>query len=79
VINSPWGVLASHEGRHADGHPVRPLYWLANYLARSGTPLLAGMIVTTGSYCGALDVPIDTPLTFLYGDLGSLSATLSRG
>ena len=79
VINSPWGVLASHEGRHADGHPVRPLYWLANYLARGGTPLLAGTIVTTGSYCGALDVPIDTPLTFSYGDLGSLSATLSRG
>ena len=78
VIDSPSGVLASHEGKHADGHPVRPLYWLANYLAKSGTPLRAGMIVTTGSYCGALDVPIDTPLTFAYGDLGTLSATLTR-
>jgi 2-keto-4-pentenoate hydratase len=54
------------------------LYWLANYLAKDGTPLRAGMIVTTGSYCGALDVPIDTPLTFKYGDLGSLSVTLNR-
>jgi len=78
VINSPSGVLVSHEGKHADGHPVRPLYWLANYLAKDGTPLRAGMIVTTGSYCGALDVPIDTPLTFKYGDLGSLSVTLNR-
>jgi 2-keto-4-pentenoate hydratase len=78
VINSPSAVLASHEGKHADGHPVRPLYWLANYLAKGGTPLRAGMIVTTGSYCGALDVPIDTALTFAYGDLGSLSATLNR-
>ena len=77
VIASPSGVLASHEGKHADGHPVRPLYWLANYLADVGTPLRTGMMVTTGSYCGAVDVPTDTPLTFAYGDLGMLSATLS--
>jgi 2-keto-4-pentenoate hydratase len=78
VIDSPAGVLATHQGKHADGHPLRPLYWLANYLAMGGTPLRAGMIVTTGSYCGAVDVPIDTPLTFAYGDLGTLSATLTR-
>ena len=78
VIDSSSGVLASHEGKHADGHPVRPLYWLANYLAVGGTPLRTGMIVTTGSYCGAVDVPIDTPLIFAYGDLGTLSATLTR-
>ena len=78
VIDSPSGVFASHEGKHADGHPVRPLYWLASYLATGGTPLRAGMIVTTGSYCGAIDVPIGTPLRFAYGDLGSLSATLNR-
>ena len=78
VIESPSGVLATHEGKHADGHPVRPLYWLANYLATAGTPLRAGMIVTTGSYCGVVDVPIDTPLSFAYGDIGTLSATLIR-
>ena len=78
VISSPSGVLASHDGKHADGHPVRPLYWLANYLAKDDTALRAGMIVTTGSYCGALDVPIDTSLTFAYGDLGLLSVTLTR-
>jgi len=71
-------TLMAKEGKHPDGHPLRPLYWLANYLAKDGTPLRAGMIVTTGSYCGALDVPIDTPLTFKYGDLGSLSVTLNR-
>jgi hypothetical protein len=55
---------------------LRPLYWLANYLAMGGTPLRAGMIVTTGSYCGAVNVPIDTPLTFAYGDLGTLSRVI---
>jgi 2-keto-4-pentenoate hydratase len=78
VIDSAAGVLAAHEGKHADGHPARPLYWLANYLASCGTPLRAGMIVTTGSYCGAVDVPLDTPLKVAYGNLGTLSATLTR-
>ena len=60
------------DGKHPDGHPLRPLYWLANYLAQRGDPLRAGMIVTTGSYCGVVDVPLDVPLTVVYGDLGSL-------
>src|SRR4051794_25507203 len=33
VVSGPAGVLSTHEGRHGDGHPVRPLYWLANFLA----------------------------------------------
>ena len=78
VIDSPTGVLVTHQGKHPDGHPVRPLYWLANFLATDGTPLCAGMIVTTGSYCGAIDVPLDAPITVAYGDLGTLSATLTR-
>ena len=28
------------------------------------------MTVTTGSYCGIVDVPLDEPLTVTYGDLG---------
>lgn len=78
VIDSPTGILATHQGKHPDGHPVRPLHWLVNYLANHGKPLCAGMIVTTGSYCGAIDVPLDTPIRVAYGDLGTLSTTLTR-
>ena len=78
TIGTGAGVLTTHEGKHADGHPLRPLYWLANYLASGSTPLRMGVIVTTGSYCGAVDVPLGTPLTFGFGDLGTLSATLTR-
>jgi 2-keto-4-pentenoate hydratase len=78
VIDSPSGVLLTHRGKHPDGHPVLPLYWLAKYLADTETPLRAGAIVTTGSYCGAVDVPLDTPFTVAYSDLGTLSATLTR-
>ena len=71
-------TLMAMDGKHPDGHPLRPLHWLANYLAQRGDPLRAGMIVTTGSYCGVIDAPLGVPLTVVYGDLGSLSVTLSR-
>ena len=76
AVRSGGQTLLTRDGRHPDGHPLRPLYWLANYLAdKRDFPLRAGDIVTTGSYCGVLDVPYDTPLTFAYGDLGALDVT----
>jgi len=78
TVHAGGDVFATKDGKHPDGHPVRPLYWLANHLAAQNNPLRAGMIVTTGSYCGVLDVPLDTPLKFTYGDLGALAVTLTR-
>jgi 2-keto-4-pentenoate hydratase len=75
AVTSGGKMLAAKDGRHPDGHPLRPLHWLANYLAQNGAPLREGMIVTTGSYCGIVEVPMDEMLTFTYGDLGGLSAT----
>ncbi len=72
-------TFATRDGRHPDGHPLRPLYWLANHLAARGDPLRAGQIVTTGSYCGVVEVPVGEPLAFAYGDLGTLAVTLTHG
>lgn len=72
---APWKAAP---GTHPDGHPLRPLVWLANYLATRGDHLRAGQIVTTGSYAGIIDVPLDTALTFEYGDIGRLAVTLTR-
>ena len=41
-----------------------------------GERLRAGQIVTTGSYAGALDVPLATPLSIAFGTLGTMSVTL---
>ena len=38
--------------------------------------LAAGQVITTGSYAGALDVPLATPLTITCGDLGKIEVTL---
>ena len=81
VIDGADGTLVTREGKHPDGHPLRPLYWLANFLAGGGYGegvwLKAGQIVTTGSYCGVVDVPLDTALVVRYGDLGTLNVQFS--
>lgn len=66
------GTLMTRDGKHPDGHPLRPLLWLANYLASRGDGLVAGQVVTTGSYCGVVDVALDTPLTVTFGDFARL-------
>jgi len=65
------------DGRHPDGDPLKPLIWLVNFLASRGDGARAGQIVTTGSYAGAIDVPIGDVLTVHFGELGSLSVTLT--
>ncbi len=65
------------EGKHPDGHPLRPLVWLATYLAQRGQGLRAGQIVTTGSYCGVVDVPLAVPIVVDFGGLGTVSVRFS--
>jgi 2-keto-4-pentenoate hydratase len=43
------GVLDRGRGRDVLGHPLLPVVWLANHLARDGGSLLAGEVVMTGS------------------------------
>jgi 2-keto-4-pentenoate hydratase len=78
VVAGPKGALHRREGRHPDGHPLPPLVWLANFLAARAEVggLKAGQIVTTGSYAGALEVPVATPLRVQFGDLGEISLEL---
>jgi 2-keto-4-pentenoate hydratase len=78
VIEGRTGALHRCEGRHPDGHPLRPLVWLANFLAGRAEirGLKAGEIVTTGSYAGALEVPVATPLSVQFGDLGGINVEL---
>lgn len=81
VIDGADATLVTRDGKHPDGHPLRPLYWLANFLAGGGYGegvwLKAGAVVTTGSYCGAVDLPLATALTVRYGDFGALDVQFS--
>jgi 2-keto-4-pentenoate hydratase len=81
VIDGDDGTLLTREGKHPDGHPLKPIYWLANFLASGGYGegmwLKAGHIVTTGSYCGAVDVPLETALIVRFGDFGTVNVQFS--
>lgn len=81
VVDGADGTLITRDGRHPEGHPLRPLYWLANFLAAGGygegVSLKAGQVVTTGSYCGVIDLPLDTALVVRYGDFGTLGVQFS--
>ena len=57
-------------GRHPDGHPLIPLNWLAQQV-----PLRAGQIVTTGSFAGVIQAPLDQPLRVIFGDAGEIAVT----
>lgn len=78
ACRSASGRVSTHDGRHGDGHPLRPLYWLANFLAARGDGLRAGQFVTTGSYAGAIEVPLNQPLTVKFGELGVIAIELVR-
>jgi 2-keto-4-pentenoate hydratase len=78
TIRSAAGVLSTHNGHHGDRHPLYPLYWLANFLAARGEGLRAGQVVTTGSYAGAIEVPLDRALAVTFGDLGTVAIELKR-
>jgi 2-keto-4-pentenoate hydratase len=65
------------DGRHPDGHPVKALHWLANFLSSRNEGLRAGQAVITGSYAGVLEMPLDTPIHIAFGELGSLSVQLA--
>jgi len=72
-IQSPGGSVFDRDVRHPNGHPLRALYWLVNFLSSRGQAVQAGAIITTGSYAGVIDAPMGAPLTLVYGALGKFT------
>lgn len=72
TVDGPSDFHLKREGVHPSVHPLAPLYWLANFLSTRGQGLKAGQIITTGSYCGVLDLPLGVPLRVTFGDIGVL-------
>lgn len=64
-----------HKGRHPNTRPRAPLHWLAEFQRRRGRGLKAGDIITTGSYAGVLEVPLEEPVRIQFGELGEISVS----
>lgn len=57
--------------QHPNGDAKAALYWLVNFLSGQGIGLTAGQAVITGSYAGVLELPLERPVHFEFGDWGS--------
>lgn len=64
-------------GRHPNGHPLAPATWLANFLSQRQQGLQAGQIIITGSYAGVIEVPLNQPVTWQYGELGQFEVSFT--
>ncbi len=76
TITVTGGEMEAREytGKHPNGHPRAPLYWLVEFLRERGVGLLAGQAIITGSYAGVIEVPLNTDITFQYAGLGTMQA-----
>lgn len=66
------------DGKHPNGLPQTPIYWLINYMTRRGVDFKAGEAIITGSYCGIVEVEFDQPTTIAYAGLGEYQVTFSQ-
>lgn len=64
------GHSSEHLGKHPNGQPRAPLYWLVEFLRSRGQGIVAGQAVITGSFAGVLEVPLNTEITLEYAGLG---------
>lgn len=68
-------ALAGLPGHNPAGNPLRLLPWLVRHVARRGLRLAAGTVVTTGSYVGLVQVPVQGTVVqgaVVQGDIAGL-------
>lgn len=69
--------VREHSGKHPNGLPRAPLYWLVEFLRSRGQDLVAGQAVITGSYAGVIEVPLNTEVRISYEGLGEMQVSFS--
>lgn len=60
-------------GKHPNGYPQIPLFWLVNFLSQRGLGVKAGQSVITSSYAGVIEIPISQRFTLIFEKLGEIS------
>ena len=75
-ISTPSTTLFDEERNHPSGNPMNSIRWLVHFLNSRGQGLQAGQIVTTGSYAGIVDAPLNTPVHAELGGFGALDVEL---
>jgi 2-keto-4-pentenoate hydratase len=53
-------VSTDYDGKHPNLSAHTPVYWLINFMRERGISFKKGQAIITGSYAGAIEVPIDS-------------------
>ncbi|OWW22397.1 hypothetical protein AYR66_25780 [Noviherbaspirillum denitrificans] len=61
------------DGKHPNGDPRAPLYWLVEFLRGRGTGLRKGQAVITGSFAGSILVPVEQDIAIRFGERGEIA------
>jgi 2-keto-4-pentenoate hydratase len=75
-----WSVgklINEGKGEHTGGHPILPLWWLANDRRKRGDGLQAGMLVSTSSSTGAYRSPTPALVIADYGAAGTVEVSFT--
>ncbi len=63
----------NHDGKHPNGLPATPVYWLINYMSKRGISFSKGQAIITGSYAGVLEAELNAICEIEYAGLGNIS------
>ncbi|TRX55728.1 hydratase [Thalassomonas sp. M1454] len=64
-------------GKHPNQSPIKPLYWMINYLGKRGVSFKAGQAIITASYAGIVEVDFEKLTEIAYQNLGKYSVTFN--
>jgi len=64
-------------GKHPNAAPLKPIHWLIDFMTRRGTSFKAGEAITTGSFCGIVEVEFNKLTTINYANIGEYQVTLN--
>ena len=67
---------AHYDGKHPNLSAHKPVYWLINFMRERGISFKKGQAIITGSYAGAIEVPINKT-EISYQDLGKYQVTFT--
>jgi len=67
-------TTTEYEGKHPNLSAHKAVYWLVNFMRERGVSFKKGQAIITGSYAGAIEVPINT-MGITYKDLGEYKVT----